>query len=127
MSLFLLFFLYFGEFRGHVSRILESYEFESEGSLKSHLVQLSYNEQGHLQLDQGAQSPSSLTLGVSRDGASTTFLCNLCQCFTKCCWAVSAVLRSVFSAVPGGVQPSEPLLGIPCSHVGFGSASFSAV
>ena len=78
MSLFLLFFLYFGEFRGHVSRILESYEFELEGSLKSHLVQLSYNEQGHLQLDQDAQSPSSLTLGVSRDGASTISLGSLC-------------------------------------------------
>jgi len=28
----------------------------------------------------GAQSPSSLTLGVSKDGAPTTFLCSLCQC-----------------------------------------------
>jgi len=31
--------------------------FELEGTLKGHLVQLPCNEQGHLQLDQGAQSP----------------------------------------------------------------------
>lgn len=37
--------------------------------------------EGTLQQDQAAQSPSSLTLRVSRDGASTTSLSNLCQCF----------------------------------------------
>ena len=31
--------------------------FELEGTLKGHLIQLPCNEQGHLQLDQGAQSP----------------------------------------------------------------------
>ena len=30
--------------------------FELEGTLKGHLVQIPCNEQGHLQLDQGAQS-----------------------------------------------------------------------
>jgi len=30
----------------------------------------------------GAQSPSSLTWSVCRDGASTTSLGNLCQCLT---------------------------------------------
>ena len=31
--------------------------FQLEETLKDHLVQLPYNEQGHLQLDQGAQRP----------------------------------------------------------------------
>lgn len=31
--------------------------FESEGTLKGHLVQLSHNKRGHLQLGQAAQSP----------------------------------------------------------------------
>ena len=35
-------------------RIIESLELE--GTFKGHLVQLPYNEQGHLQLDQDAQS-----------------------------------------------------------------------
>ena len=46
--------------------------FELEETFKGHLVQLPCNEQEYLQLDQGAQNPSSPTLGVSRDGASTT-------------------------------------------------------
>jgi len=37
-------------------RIIES--FELEGALKGHLVQLFCNEQGHLHLDQVAQSPA---------------------------------------------------------------------
>ena len=37
--------------------ITESELFELEGTLKGHLVQLPCNEQEHLQLDQGAQSP----------------------------------------------------------------------
>ena len=37
------------------SRIMES--FELEGTLKGHLVQLPCNEEGNLQLHQGAQSP----------------------------------------------------------------------
>ena len=60
-------------------RILES--FELEGTTKGHLVQPSCNEQGHLQLRQGARALSSLTLNVSRDLASTTSLGNLFQCF----------------------------------------------
>ncbi|KAK4807110.1 hypothetical protein QYF61_018451 [Mycteria americana] len=57
-------------------------EFGLEGNFKGHLVQPPCNEQGHLQLDQVAQSPDKLTLTVSRDGASTTSLGNLFQCFT---------------------------------------------
>lgn len=49
--------------------------FELEGTPKGHLVQLSCSE--HLQLHQVAQNLSSLTLCVSRDEASTTFLSNL--------------------------------------------------
>lgn len=37
------------------NRILES--FELEGALKGHLAQLTCNEHGHLQPDQGALSP----------------------------------------------------------------------
>ena len=42
--------------------------FELERTLKGLLVQLPCYEQGHLQVDQGAQSPSTLTLDVSWDG-----------------------------------------------------------
>jgi len=52
-----------------------------EGTLKGHVVQLPCNEQGHLQLDQAFRAPSSLTFYVSRDGAATASLGNLCQCF----------------------------------------------
>jgi len=61
-------------------RIVES--FELERTLRGHLVELSCNEQGHPQLNQAAQSPSSLTSHVSKDGASTTSPGNLCQCLT---------------------------------------------
>jgi len=54
---------------------------ELEGTLRSHLVQLPCNEQGHLQLHQVLRAPSSLTLGVSRVETSTTSL-NLLQCLT---------------------------------------------
>ena len=33
------------------------YDIELERTFKGHLVQLPYNEQGHLQLEQAAQSP----------------------------------------------------------------------
>ena len=39
-------------------------------------------EQGHPQLHQVLRAPSSLTLGVSRDGAPAASLGNLCQCLT---------------------------------------------
>ena len=42
--------------------------FKLEGTLKGHLVQLPCNEQGCLQLNQGAQCPSILTLDISMDG-----------------------------------------------------------
>lgn len=44
------------------------------------LVQLPFNEQGHPQLYQGAQSPSSLTL--DGNGISNSSLGNLFQCLT---------------------------------------------
>ena len=61
-------------------RILKS--FELEGILKDHLVQLPCTEQGHLHLQQVLSAPSSLTLNISRDRASTTSLGNLFQCLT---------------------------------------------
>jgi len=54
--------------------------FELEGPLEGHLVQLPCNEWGHPQLHQVLRAPSSLTLGVSGNGVSTTSLGNLCQC-----------------------------------------------
>jgi len=48
-------------------------QFGLEGTFKGHRVQPPCNEQGHLQLDQVAQSPSKLTLNVASDGVSTTF------------------------------------------------------
>jgi len=51
------------------SLIIESFELEE--TLKGHQVQLTCNEQEHLQLDQGAQSPSSLILNVYNDGTPT--------------------------------------------------------
>ena len=52
------------------------------GALKGCLVLLPCNEQGHLQLHQVLRAQSNLTLNVSRDGASTTCLGNLCHCLT---------------------------------------------
>ena len=59
--------------------------FELEGTFKGHLVQLPCNKEGHLQLDEGAQS---LTLNVSRDGASGAIVAcpveewmNMVRCF----------------------------------------------
>jgi len=67
-----------GSSRNH--RMVES--FESKGTFKGHLVPLPCNEQGNLQLYQVLRTPSSLTLDVSRHGAFTTSLGNLCQCVT---------------------------------------------
>jgi len=53
-----------------------------ERTLKAHLVQLPYNEQGHIQLDEALRAPSSLTLSACKDRASSTSLDNLFQCLT---------------------------------------------
>lgn len=53
--------------------------FELEGIFKGHLNQLPYNAQGHFQVH---SARPSLTLSVCKDGASTTSVCNKCQCFT---------------------------------------------
>ena len=56
---------------------------ELEGTFEDHLVQLLYNEQEHVQLDQAAQGLiHSFTLKVSSDGASTTSLDSLFHCLT---------------------------------------------
>jgi len=68
--------------------------FELEGTFKGHLVQLPCNEQGHLQLDQVLRALSSLTLNVSRNGASPTSLGNLFQCFT------TLLIKKTFSLYP---------------------------
>ena len=46
------------------------------------LFRLACNEQSHLQLHQVLRVPSNLTLHVSRDGASSASLSNLCQYLT---------------------------------------------
>jgi len=56
-------------------RIMES--FELEGSLKSHLVQVSCNEWVCYSCTRLLRAWSSLTLNVSKDGASTNSLDNL--------------------------------------------------
>ena len=57
-------------FTAHVQCRAPTELFESGGNPKGHLFWLSCNEQGHLQGTPGA--PPSLTLNVSRAGASTT-------------------------------------------------------
>ena len=57
-------------------RIVDSELFELEGTPRGRLVQFPCNEQRHLQLHQGAQSPSSLTSNVSGDETSATSLDN---------------------------------------------------
>jgi len=53
-----------------------------KGLSKDHLVQLPWNEQGHVQLDKGAHSLVQPGLQFSKDGASTLSLGSLCQCLT---------------------------------------------
>lgn len=52
-----------------------------EGTLKGHVAQPPCHGQGHFNKIRLLRAPSSLTLRVSRDGASTTSLGNLSQCF----------------------------------------------
>ena len=70
--------------------IIES--FYLERICNGHIVQLPFNVQGHLQLDQVAQS---LTLSVSMNGTSTTSLGNLFQMFQiilfQRCWHSSFI------------------------------------
>jgi len=55
--------------------------FKQEETFKDTLVHLPCNEQGHLQIDEVAQSPVQPDF-VSRDRASITSLGNLFQCLT---------------------------------------------
>ena len=55
--------------------------FESEGIFKAQLSQTPCNEQGHPQLHQCSQ-PLQTDLGCLQGWGTTTFLGNLCQCFT---------------------------------------------
>lgn len=66
-----------------IARLLfHRFLFELEGTLKDHLVQLPCSEQRHLQLEQVLRTPSSLTLNVSGDEASTSSPGSLFQCLT---------------------------------------------
>jgi len=53
-----------------------------EGTFKDHLVQSPFHGQGHLPLDQVAQSPIQPALEHVREGAATASPGNLFQCFT---------------------------------------------
>ena len=68
-----------GKYSCSNTRRIFTESFGLEETLKSHLVQLPCKEQGHPQLHQVLRVPSSMTLGVSRDGAPTASLGNLCQ------------------------------------------------
>ena len=56
--------------------------FELEGTFKGHLVQLPCNEQGHLQLDQIAQSPIQPDTECLQGWVHPPPLGNLFQCLT---------------------------------------------
>ena len=96
-----------------------------EGTLKGHVVQLPCNEQGHLQLDQAFRAPSSLTFYVSRDGAATASLGNLCQCFptliikilfpyiqSKCSLFLPIVMSAVFGHLSSSSLYYQPLVAL---------------
>ena len=65
-------------------------------------------------VDQGAQSPSSLTLAVSRDGASTTSLGNLCRCLIALIVKIPFLISSLnlpfcsFKLSPLVLPPTDP-------------------
>ena len=61
-------------------RIVE--RFGLEGTLEIIWFHHPCHRQGHLPLDQTAQTPSNLGLNTCRKGASTASLGNLCQCLT---------------------------------------------
>ena len=71
-------FLLHSQYWNKLHRIIELLELKD--TFKGHLVQLLCSEQGHLELGRLLIAPSSLTLHVSKDGASTTSLGNLFQC-----------------------------------------------
>ena len=52
------------------------------GTFTDHLNHPSCNEQGHIQLHQILRALFNIMLNISKGGASTTSLGNLCQCFT---------------------------------------------
>ena len=90
-------------------RIIESYELE--GTFKSHQAQLLCNKQRHLQIDQVLRAPSSLVLNVSRDGAFTTSLHNLFQCFSiyfssHCIWFSTAAFSISVHPVHKSIKPT---------------------
>jgi len=63
-------------------RIIVPESLELEGNLKSNLFQLPAMSRDARSLVTVLRAPSSLTLTVSRDGASTASQGNLLQCFT---------------------------------------------
>lgn len=69
------------------------------GILKDLIVQPSCHGQGHLSLDQVAQSLFNLTLNTLRDGASTASLGNLFQSYHPHC-------KKYFFLMPNLRQPS---------------------
>ena len=81
-----------------------------EATFKCHLVQVTCNEQGHLQLHQMSRAPSSPNLSVSKDGVSITSLGNMCQCLT------TLIVKNIFfTSNPNifylGVNPGRSLTG----------------
>ena len=58
--------------------------FGLEGTFGGHLAQLPAMSRDVFNWVRLLRAPSNLTLNVLRDGASTTSLGNLCQCFTTC-------------------------------------------
>ena len=95
------------------NRIIEC--FRLEGAFRGHLVQPLCSEQGQFNYIRLLRDPSNLTLNVSRDGASTTSLGNLFQCFTtlsvKNAFLISSLNLPSFSLKPSPlVLSQQPLL-----------------
>jgi len=93
-------------------KIIES--FELEGNFKGHLVQLLCSEQGHLQLDQVAQSSVQPDLECLQTWTSMAFLSNLLQCFTtiivKIFFIISSVNLNSFCLKPSPLALSQRIL-----------------
>jgi len=95
--------------------------FGLEGAFKGHLVQLLAVSRAIFNSIRLLRAPSNLTLNVPRDGASTTSLGNLSQCFTalivKNFFLISSLNLPAFHLKPLPLVLSQQALLKRLSHV----------